>query len=124
MSAPACHCGLVMTQGANNDRLAVTIVLRVAIITTSLAGAAVMFAIITSGSSPRTGSYYTVQTFPSLAGKLGLAFVTITWTSVVLSFLCYMSWRVRSFSTPAASSATYAIPGGPPRPNSRREALD
>lgn len=108
-----------------NNHLAVTIVLRVAIVTTSLAGIAAMFAIVVSRSSPRADTLYTVQTYPSITTKLGLAFVVIMWTSTVLSFLCYMLWRVRSSTAGAASRADLGRPpGAPPTPNFRREALD
>jgi hypothetical protein len=117
--APPCRSDDATAIGMNSDHFAVTIVLRVAIITTSIAGIFAMFAIIVSGPTPRTGTYYTVQ--PTLAGKLGLAFVVVMWTSVVLSFLCYMSWRVRSSRAGLVLPAEFGRPpGAPPAPNSRR----
>jgi uncharacterized membrane protein len=120
---PPCPGDDATAIGMNNDNLAVTIVLRVAIITTSLAGIVAMFAVLVSGPSRQTATYYNAQMYPSVAGKLGLAFVIIMWTSIVLSFLCYMSWRVRRSTAGAASPARFATPpGGPPAPNSRRHA--
>jgi hypothetical protein len=104
----------------STDHLAVTIALRVAIITTSIAGACGICAGIVSATS-RPNSVYATQTYPSVVGGLALIFVTVMWLSITLSFLLYMSWRVRSATSGAASFGGFSPPIGPySGANSRR----
>jgi hypothetical protein len=96
----------------STDHLAVTVALKVAIITTSIAGALGIFAGIASMTRSRSNSIYG-QTDPFVISGLALVFASVMWLSITLSFLLYMSWRVRSASSGAVSPGGYSPPVGP-----------
>jgi type VI protein secretion system component VasK len=88
------------------SHFALTVALRVGIITTSLTGVLIL-ASIAWAAKPQVNAYNN-QTFPIAVSSFALALVTVVWMSVTLSFLLYMSWRVRS-----AASGTYSLAGFP-----------
>jgi hypothetical protein len=105
------------------DDFAVTLVLRIAIITSSLASAFGILVCIWLGFTPHRNTIYGTRTRPNVFVGLGMVFSAVMWSSIVLSFLLYMSWRVRSGSEGAASPAGFYPPGGPSSTaNYRRQA--
>jgi hypothetical protein len=106
----------------STDHLAVTVALKVAIITTSIAGAVGIYAGIDSATRSRSNSVYTVPTYPYVISGLVLIFATVLWLSITLSFLLYMSWRVRSATSGAGSLGGFSPPVGPySTANARRQ---
>ena len=103
---------------------AVTVALRVAIITTSITGTlAILFSMWVAVTQSPTSPFYNGPSHPNLVAGLAMLFGSVMWTSIILSFLLYMSWRVRSGSSGATAYVGFSPPGGPSSGvNSRRQA--
>jgi hypothetical protein len=105
------------------DDFAVTLVLRIAIITTSIASAFGILVSIWLGFAKHQTTIYGTQTRPSPFVGLAMVFLAVMYSSIVLSFLLYMSWRVRLGASGAASPAGFYPPGNPTSgANARRQA--